>query len=104
MKLNLALVHQTSAEHARSIADVIPDYHSIRNQWTGDQSMPLGWHVSVYRQTANRSVPATADAKAGLRIAVWQTGLWGLQWIEDLVQSGRGHSVVCVMFSKSSDA
>jgi hypothetical protein len=55
--------------------------------------MPLGWHISVYRQTGDRSAPATANAERGARIAVWQTRLWGLQWIDDLVKSGRGHSL-----------
>ena len=55
--------------------------------------MPLGWHISVYRQARDRSAPATANAEAGARIAVWQTRLWGLQWIEDLVESGCGHSL-----------
>ena len=55
--------------------------------------MPLGWHISVYRQSADRSLPAAANAQVETRIAVWQTGLWGLRWIDDLVQSGRAHSL-----------
>lgn len=51
----------------------------------------MGWNVSVYRQSADRSVPARADAEVATRIAVWQTGLVGLEWIVELVRAGRAH-------------
>ncbi len=40
----------------------------------------LGWHISVYRE-------APTDQN---RIAVWQTGLAGLDWIDALIASGSG--------------
>ena len=48
----------------------------------------LGWHISVYRQTNDGLGPATAESATGARLAVWQTGLGGLDWIEDLVKAG----------------
>jgi hypothetical protein len=53
--------------------------------------MPLGWHISVFRQIGDRTAPPTAIVEAGTRIAVWQTGLGGLRWIDELAEAGRGH-------------
>lgn len=53
----------------------------------------LGWHVSIYRQTNNGASPATADATEGTRLAVWQTGLGGLDWIQGLVHTERAISL-----------
>jgi hypothetical protein len=47
--------------------------------------MPLGWHISVYRQQNDGSAPAAFGAPHGARLAVWQTGLSGLDWLDDLV-------------------
>jgi len=49
----------------------------------------LGWHISLYRQIDNGAAPATADSPTGTRLAVWQTGLGGLDWIEELVKEGK---------------
>jgi hypothetical protein len=49
----------------------------------------LGWHISVYRQTNGGASPATAESPEGARLAVWQTGLGGLEWIDELVKAGR---------------
>ena len=48
--------------------------------------MPLGWHISVYRQQNDGSVPASFGAAHGTRLAVWQTGLGGLDWLDRLVK------------------
>lgn len=48
----------------------------------------LGWHISVYRQTSDGSAPASFGAMHGARLAVWQTGLGGLEWIDELVRDG----------------
>jgi hypothetical protein len=48
--------------------------------------MPLGWHISVYRQQNDGSAPAPFGATHGARLAVWQTGLGGLRWLDDLVK------------------
>ena len=48
--------------------------------------MPLGWHISVYRQQNDGSSPASFGAGHGARLAVWQTGLGGLDWLDDLVK------------------
>ena len=48
--------------------------------------MPLGWHISVYRQQNDGSTPASFGAEQGSRLAVWQTGIDGLRWIDDLVK------------------
>jgi hypothetical protein len=47
----------------------------------------LGWHISVYRQTDDGLLPATAESASGTRLAVWQTGLNGLDWITELVRA-----------------
>jgi hypothetical protein len=62
----------------------------------------LGWHISVYRLQGNAQAvlnalhPDTADQilreAAGSprsRIAVWQAGLDGLDWIDQLVEHGQ---------------
>ena len=48
--------------------------------------MPLGWLISVYRQQNEGSGPAPFGAPQGTRLAVWQTGLGGLDWINELVK------------------
>lgn len=63
----------------------------------------LGWHVSVYRlegtdpafvaagpiDDAREEALRKAAESPGSRIAVWQTGLHGLDWIDELVRQGR---------------
>lgn len=49
----------------------------------------LGWHITVYRQTAGEFAPAEFETTPGFRLAVWQTGLLGLHWIKALVKAGR---------------
>jgi len=49
----------------------------------------LGWHISVYRQKSGGASPATALTPKGARLAVWQTGLDGLDWFEELVKAGK---------------
>jgi hypothetical protein len=46
----------------------------------------LGWHISIYRQEGNRTAPATSRSPKGKRLAVWQTELDGLDWIDELVK------------------
>src|ERR1022692_5170069 len=45
----------------------------------------LGWHISVYRQQNGGSAPALFGAPQGPCLAVWQTGVNGLEWIDELV-------------------
>jgi len=49
----------------------------------------LGWHISVYHQADKGSSPATTMSPTGKRLAVWQTGLGGLNWINELVEKGK---------------
>ena len=49
--------------------------------------MPLGWHISVYRQKPDGSAPATFGAPHGTRLAVWETGLGGLDWLNEFVKA-----------------
>jgi hypothetical protein len=49
----------------------------------------LGWHISVYKQRDGGAAPATALAPKGPRLAVWQTGLHGLDWLDELVGAGK---------------
>lgn len=50
--------------------------------------MPLGWLIIAYRQTRDRTTPAEAKAPHGDRIATWQTGLDGIDWLDRLVADG----------------
>ena len=47
--------------------------------------MPL----SVYRLKDGGLSPATAETPHGSRLAVWQTGLGGLDWLDELVKAGK---------------
>ena len=47
----------------------------------------LGWMISVYRQP-DGTLPATAESPRGARMAVWQTGWRGLDWLNGLVKAG----------------
>jgi hypothetical protein len=47
----------------------------------------LGWHISVYRQRDGGGEPATFESSEGPRLAVWQTDVSGLDWIDDLVKA-----------------
>jgi len=49
----------------------------------------LGWNISVYKQDSDGSLPATAESVTGICLAVWQTGLEGINWIEKLVKTGK---------------
>ena len=46
----------------------------------------LGWHISVFRQADGGAEPAAFGAAKGARLAVWQTGWEGLDWVNGLVQ------------------
>jgi hypothetical protein len=50
--------------------------------------MMLGWNISVYRLEQG-AVRATTKTPTGVRLAVWQTGLDGLDWIDELVKEGK---------------
>jgi hypothetical protein len=49
----------------------------------------LGWHVSVYRQPDGGHSPATFESPSGTRIAVWQAGWGGLNWLNALAKEGK---------------
>ncbi len=49
-------------------------------------TMPFGWNISVHRQQNDGSTPASFGASHGACLAVWQTGLSGLHWLDDLVK------------------
>jgi hypothetical protein len=49
----------------------------------------LGWHISVYRQKDGGASPATWQSQEGVRLAVWQAGLFGRDWLEELVKGGK---------------
>jgi hypothetical protein len=50
----------------------------------------LGWIISIYRKKSRLTLPATAKSVQGEQLATWQSGLWGLQWMDELVESGKG--------------
>jgi hypothetical protein len=49
----------------------------------------LGWHISVYRQRDGGAAPAPDAKPEGPRIAVWQAGLDGCGWIDELARTGK---------------
>ena len=49
----------------------------------------LGWHISVFRQEDGGSSPASVDSKRHKRLAVWQAGFRGLEWLDELVKNGQ---------------
>jgi hypothetical protein len=49
----------------------------------------LGWLISIYRKKSRFTSPATAKSVQGERLAIWQSGMWGLRWIDELVKSGK---------------
>ena len=46
-------------------------------------------HISVYRQKEGGFSPATWETAEGTRLAVWQTGLGGLDWLDELVKADK---------------
>ena len=48
----------------------------------------LGWNINVYRQDGDRGAPATSASQSNLRIAAWQTGIQGTDWLDALVAEG----------------
>ena len=50
--------------------------------------MMLGWNISVYR-LEHGAVRATTKSPTGVRLAIWQTGLDGLDWLDELVKEGK---------------
>lgn len=48
----------------------------------------LGWNISVHR-VVDGAHPAHAESPLAARVAVWQAGLWGLRWLEQLVKDGK---------------
>ena len=61
--------------------------HLRRPGWLDDTM--LGWHISIYRQRDGGPSPATTESPDGTRLAVWQTGSGGLDWLDELVTSGK---------------
>jgi len=51
--------------------------------------MPIGWHISIFRQENRRGVAAEFDSPLGSPLAVWQTGWGGLDWVRELVRQGK---------------
>ena len=51
--------------------------------------MPLGWHISVFKQQNEGTAPACAGASPGTQLAVWQANVRGLDWLDALVRQQR---------------
>jgi hypothetical protein len=49
----------------------------------------LGYQVSIYRQRDEGASPATAGSPEDARVAVWQTGIGGLDWLVELEKAGK---------------
>jgi hypothetical protein len=53
----------------------------------------LGWNIGVYRQQSYGKSPAPFSAAHGQCLAIWQTGMNGLDWIETLVKEQKAISL-----------
>lgn len=53
----------------------------------------LGWHISVFSQADGGACPARFDTPRGQRLAVWQAGPAGLDWLDQLVAAGQARSL-----------
>lgn len=49
----------------------------------------IGWNISIHRQNDGGDHPASFNSLYGHSLAVWQTGLRGCEWLDDLVQRSR---------------
>ncbi len=49
----------------------------------------LGWFVCIYRQANSGTFPATNTRQDGKLLAKWQTDLYGLDWLDKLVEEGK---------------
>lgn len=48
----------------------------------------LGWNIAVYRLKSKNIIPSSST-ELGKRLAVWQTGLGGLDWLDGLVKENK---------------
>lgn len=53
----------------------------------------LGWYYCVFRQANGGKSPATPSSRLGSRVAEWQAGLSGTDWLEQLSASGNALSL-----------
>jgi hypothetical protein len=53
----------------------------------------LGFHISIYRQKNPKTHPASFQTPTGARLLVWQTGIQGIDWLQELVKSKRAVSL-----------
>ena len=53
----------------------------------------LGWFVCIYRQAISKTLPATNMRQDEGLLAKWQTGLYGLDWLNKLVEEGKALEV-----------
>src|SRR5215211_1934978 len=53
----------------------------------------LGWLVCIYRQANSGTLPATNTPHDGRLLAKWQTELYGLDWLDKLVEEGEAIEV-----------
>ena len=49
-----------------------------------------GWHISAYRKSADRFLPASCDSDYGERLAVWQGEWSALEWLKELCSNDVG--------------
>lgn len=53
----------------------------------------MGWHVSVYRKTTKRLLPADFDSPMGELLAQWQGDVEALGWIIAVCNSNNGQNL-----------
>ena len=50
----------------------------------------LGWWIGVFRVADSDGQLPTLQSKTGARVAEWQTGAAGTDWLDQLVRDGQG--------------
>jgi len=53
----------------------------------------IGWHIRIYRPADQGPTPPMGHSAGDLLLAEWQADLRGIDWLDDLVRTGRasGH-------------
>jgi hypothetical protein len=49
----------------------------------------LGWHITIYKQKKGGVTAASFSEPTDAKLAVWQSDLGGLNWLDELVKAGR---------------
>jgi hypothetical protein len=89
MSVAAASVSEALAEAERRYEALVTSSSHVDDRRGGGRGDMLGWWIGVFRQPHGGHAPASFDTVKGIRLAVWQTGLGGLDWLDELAKDGR---------------